>query len=444
MKRLPYIILILALVSCNSTTTTETTPSSETTLTSLTFKANDSIPGLAAASFTIEEPADTGRVYNIDSLAFGTRIDSVIPYFSFKATPAAATLYTGNDTIELTGLDTVDFTVQPVKLFVVAADLAHTRWYNIYVNVHKVDPDLYTWETLCSRISSAASASQKALYFNDNFLFLSCDGLEATAFTSQDAETWQQQPTDFPINASVKKILKTDDYLLLADNENIWLSDDGLQWDKYDCSSFAFSFENMLFTLDDSVWAIVKDKTDNSLRLATSADALNWNCHAEALPANFPVADYTTEVFSSPSWRDRAIVLGGYDAQGNMLNTTWNMELYADGKSRWTEYSFSEPDFMPIASAQIISYNERLFLFGGIGAEGKLKGYIIKESTDEGLTWHDVDSAKNTLPETYTSRYGQSVFVYDKNIYVIGGQSLTEVFSDVYRGRLGSIDFLKK
>lgn len=447
MKKLLYILFVLLsviLASCSSSTTTDNTPSSDPKLASLTFRANDSIPGLAAASFTIEEPADTGKIYNIDSLAYGTRIDSVVPIFRFNATPAVARLITSHDTIDLTGLDTIDFSERPVRLFVLAADLVHTRWYNIYVNVHNVDPDLYTWERLSGQITPNAYSSQKAFRCNNQIVFLTSDGLDISAFVSSDGVTWQSRPTNLPRYVSVKKSLLFGNGVLLADKNMLYHSADGLQWTEQDCSALDFEFENLLFCLADSAWAIVREKSNDDYHFATSADGKQWHCHTEILPAHFPVSEFGTTVFVSPGLRERAIILGGYDAAGNMLNTSWNIERYDAGGFRWTEYSDSQPGVLPVAGAQVVYYNGRLFVFGGIGADGRLKQYKIKESLDEGLTWHDTDSVKNVLPPSYTYRYGQSVFIVDGDIYLIGGQSLTEVYSDVYKGRLGSIDFLKK
>ena len=48
---------------------------------------------------------------------------------------------------------------------------------------------------------------------------------------------------------------------------------------------------------------------------------------------------------------------------------------------------------------------------------------------------------KNRLPEVYQARQKQSAIVRGNDIYLFGGQDQTSSYSDVYRGRLNSIDW---
>jgi len=64
-------------------------------------------------------------------------------------------------------------------------------------------------------------------------------------------------------------------------------------------------------------------------------------------------------------------------------------------------------------------------------------------SKDEGLTWTKADTAKNQLPEAYHARQKQNAIVRDNNIYLFGGQDAKTTYSDVYKGRLNSIDWNK-
>ena len=66
---------------------------------------------------------------------------------------------------------------------------------------------------------------------------------------------------------------------------------------------------------------------------------------------------------------------------------------------------------------------------------------IILISNDEGLTWTKADTAKNQLPAVYQARQKQNAIVRDNNIYLFGGQDTETTHSDVYKGRLNSIDW---
>ena len=89
----------------------------------------------------------------------------------------------------------------------------------------------------------------------------------------------------------------------------------------------------------------------------------------------------------------------------------------------------------------VISYNNQLLLFGGVDAKMSYFGRDILISKNEGLTWEKADSTKNQLPEVYQARQKQTAIVRDNNIYLFGGQDANTTYSDVYKGRLNSIDW---
>ena len=74
---------IIILSSCLDTTT-PTTSSSDASFVSLTLAGNDSVK---TAKFTLD--GDGVTITNVDSLPYGTRIDSVYPSFSFKSSSKA-------------------------------------------------------------------------------------------------------------------------------------------------------------------------------------------------------------------------------------------------------------------------------------------------------------------------------------------------------------------
>ena len=163
MKRFIYIfisLLTISLAACNGNKET-VIKSSVAELTSFSFANNDSMPGLAAAVFTVEERIDTGLVWNKDSMLYGPRLDSVVPKFTFAATPGSATIYTPTDSIPLSGNDTVDFSRGPIYLSVTSQDGNNTKVYEIRPTVHQVDPDLYKWTQLTSGIYAADESEQR-------------------------------------------------------------------------------------------------------------------------------------------------------------------------------------------------------------------------------------------------------------------------------------------
>ena len=118
MKRVLYIFGLISLIwlaGCEKKDTKKET-SSIAELSAFSFASNDSMPGLATAVFTIEERLDTGLVWNKDSILYGTRLDTVVPRFTFTATPGAAFLTMPDTVVTLTGYDTLNFSQGPIYL----------------------------------------------------------------------------------------------------------------------------------------------------------------------------------------------------------------------------------------------------------------------------------------------------------------------------------------
>ncbi len=444
MKQLHIIILLLvsacALTAClDSASNSTTSVSDDATVASMYFTANDSMPGLEAASFLIEDRIDTGLIHNVDSILFGTRIDSVIPVFTFNATPAAAIIYTPNDTTMLSVSDTIDFSQRPVYLQVVASDNMHQKWYEIQVNVHLLDPDLFKWDLLSSGIYPTEGAEQKAFELDRTYYILVNNGLENTLYISNNARAWRMaNVSGLPTNCQVRNILQIEDMLYYADGNQMYTSINATSWT---VSSTNAHIVNLLFLFNGKIWGIAYDSDTEKYHLATSADGLLWTLENE-LPNNFPVSDYAALTFTSASNRLRAMVIGGFSANGESLNTRWNVEYTEDKGYTWTNFSIEQPNFRSLTGVSVIWYNERFYLFGGVDANNQVGEYAILESVDEGMNWSVPDSAHNCLPDSYQLRSKSSVFVGHNNaIYIVGGQSRTQIFSDVYRGKLNSIDW---
>ena len=107
------------------------------------------------------------------------------------------------------------------------------------------------------------------------------------------------------------------------------------------------------------------------------------------------------------------------------------------------EFSISRPSFKSLTGVTIVEYDEELMMFGGVDDKVQYFGRDIYISDDEGLTWVKADTTKNSLPAVYQARQKQTAIVRDDYIYLFGGQDATKTHSDVYRGRLTSINWNK-
>ena len=451
---LPALVFLIGWSSCEKKS--ETTPSSETKLTAIVFAANDSFPGLKKASFTIDFSQDTALVYNEDSLPVGTRIDSVVATFYFSTTIGYATFYSGDDTVLVTASDTLNFEPRPCRLHVVSEDQKNERDYNIYVNVHTVDPDLYLWSQTQESLFSG-NCDVHAENLNGVIQLYRQDGINAALYRSVDGREWTGPlPVNgLPKSANVRQIVKGDKRLYYAESNRIYSSTDGQNWVSDDCSALGFKVENMLFHYNDSIWAVVSDPASGDLWFATMKEGGTLakqnqigriNDYYRFSYESFPVSDFSALVFSGRSGRRRAMVMGGFDADGNALNSRWNLEWIdtdaTTGYYRLENFTIEQPEFTALTGAALIWYDYKMLLFGAEEGSSATTIHTVLESVDEGMNWSIPDSAQNMLPDTFVHRRCQAAVVTnDRAILLIGGQNRTTSFSDVWRGKKNSIEW---
>ena len=286
----------------------------------------------------------------------------------------------------------------------------------------------------------------KAFYIHGQFVLFVNNGLSTQIYTSHNASDWtlsNQTLNGLPTPCHVRDIVQKDDQLYYINNSQLFRSTDLYNWTETDYSTAAFEPINMLLTYNDQVWCIVQDSTTKQLALATiqndsieiSTDILIENNMLDG----FPISDFAATAFESSSERPRAMIVGGRDINGDPVNSRWNFEyIPTEKKYRLKNFSISQPTFHTLTGASIIQYNEQLMMFGGIDNDLEWNSNILY-SDDEGMNWYVPDTACNQLPIEYESRQNQSVIVNQNSIYLIGGQSHTTSFSDVYRGRLNSL-----
>ncbi len=447
MRRITPIIICstIILIGCKSTTTDTTSPYAE--VTAFTFAADTANPGPAKATYKIEQRTDTGLIYNTDSIMYGSTLTRVIPKVTYKSTPATAQLIFPDTAVFITGTDTLDFSKEPIYLYVKSSDLTNEKWYRITLTVHQQDPDLYVWEELTAQIFEPQNCESKGFYINNRLTLFVNNGLETQLYQSTDGTTWQTltTPSGLPTPCRVRDILQHGDTLYYADNDKLYMSTDITNWTAQDYSTQDFSLVNMLVVFDGYAWGILRDKTTKQLQLGymqqgkmQPSDSIN-GLEKNMLPATFPVNDFAALSFSGASERPRAMIVGGRTDKGVPVNTRWNIEKDIYGTYRIKNFTIEQPNFHTLTGMSIIQYDTHLIMFGGIDNDLEWRSDMLF-SDDEGMHWYSPDTAHNKLPDTYQTRQKQTVLLdTEHNIYLIGGQSMTETFSDVYRGYLNSI-----
>lgn len=464
----PKLILLLAVIaflsSCLNSTSDITVASSKPYFSSLVFKTNDSIPYLSSAKFTLEFDATLGdsMIVNVDSLPYKTRIDSVYPTFSFKSTAGAKLYFLPGDKYKkdsawITGTDTIDFS-KDVKVKNYATDGITTRTYVVRTNVHKVDPEVYTWGKARENMSSVVAKHQKTVTFGDKLFYYQNDGSSSYLYTSTDGLNWgSTSVTGLPVNTPLNDMIQFNGKLFLSrDGFNLYSSTNGVDWSKSSLTDF--SFKSLLFVMNSKLWAVVQSASDDTYHFAKSSDGTNWTMIG-AIPDNFPVSDFAAVSFTQPTGKEKALVVNGLSAGGKLLNNRWSTEngVY------WADFSIENHSLDTLAvGASVIAYDNKLLAFGQRTDNGKV---YYKVSKDDGLSWINPDSARNVLPEalklsprTYSSVVVFKPTIYPKinqasmkaeieksnRIFIVGGESGSTVYSDVWMGKLNRKSFLRQ
>jgi hypothetical protein len=328
-----------------------------------------------------------------------------------------------------------------------ASDMKTERWYRINIDAHKINPDLYVWEKLVDNILPQQNCETKAFYIDNQFVLFVNNGLSTQIYTSEDAQTWSKsglQP-NLPTPCHVRDIVQQGDALYYIAKGLLYTSTNLHDWTITDYSAAPFKPINMLLAYDNLVWCVIQERSTGKLQLATIQQnqilpMTNIDGLIDGyLPDNFPISDFAATEFKSSSERPRAMIVGGRSTNGDPINTRWNLErLITSNEYRLKDFTISQPTFHTLTGASVVQYGGKLIMFGGIDNDMDWNSNILY-SDDEGMNWYAPNAAVNQLPEDYQSRQNQSAIVHAKSIYIIGGQSNTTSFSDVYRGRLNSL-----
>ncbi len=442
------LVAIVFLAACNSNKTTDTTsPYAE--VTAFTFRTDTLNPGLSSATYKIEQRTDTGYIYNKDSLTYGTSLRKTVPVITYKAVPASATfVLLGDSTVPYSGSDTIDFTQDPVYLHVRSSDLQNEKWYRFAFTVHQQDPDSFAWNQLTPQIFPPQLCEEKAFWLDDAFRLFVNNGFSTRLFRSINGAQWEElsAPVGLPAVCRVRDILQHNDTLYYAEQDTLYCSVDALHWTAYDCSAQPYTLVNMLVSYDGRAWCVLQERATQQIVLGyvvdstIVADVQVQGLQGNVLPADFPVSDFAALSFAGSSERPRAMIIGGRTLAGTPLNTRWNLEMEPSAGYRIKNFSIEQPQFRTLTGMSVIQYNGQLMMFGGLDDDLEWRSNILY-SVDEGMHWLPVDTAHNRLPDAYGKRQKQTLVLHDNNIYLIGGQTFVETYSDVYRGRLNSIDW---
>ncbi len=452
--QIKHLLIILSAVifavSCGVTESKVANPSSDASVLTAYIQYNDSSPNASKAVFTINDIDSV--IYNVDSLPYGTKVDSLYLGFTF----ASSLGYVMNDTVAEsyyygTAVTSKPYDLsKPIKIKNLATDGESTKQYTIEVRVHKVETYLHVWTELKNKVLAAPAENQKALMLKNKFYYFHDYGTHNALYTSTDGVNWtaQQAPATLPLNSKLRNMLVyNNEFLLLHNGNELYKSTDGINWQKHILNADNnYNYQALLFSFKNKIWCVAQNKTNKSVKIASSSDAINWTLAERRIFTNFPVSDFAVTRFKPSLGREKVIVLGGVDASGNVLNTKWSAEdVLGVDTLYWVNLRHKTYEMSTIKQAGTAYYGSKLLLIGGskpgdILTVGKEQ---LLQSIDEGLTFAVPDSAQNMMPAGFIYRTNASLIHDDTNntLYIIGGKSAEDPLADVWKVKVNFYNF---
>lgn len=452
-----FIVSLFAFSSCLGDSQQTISVSDDASVLSMTIQRNDSSPNAALATFIVNE--EEMMIYNLDSLPYGTRVDSLHLNIQF----ASSTGYIINDSVSEnvsysaygtgnTGstANAIDFT-KKVKLKNIATDKKASKEYIIDLRVHQVETYLHTWTQLKNQVLPNGSLNQKALLLDKKFYYFHGYASENKLYTSTDATNWTLagETNGLPVGVSLRDIQVYNSKLIVLHNGNeIYQSVDGLNWTKSDIDGDnAYDYKSLLFSFKDKLWAVAQHKISNNVRIANSIDGVSWQFSEQREFTDFPIGGFSSTSFKPVIGREKVLVVGGMDVNGNYLNTLWSAEnrLGVD-TLYWVNLKHRTFEFPEISEASTAYYGSKMLIFGGLKSPTEVADtlYQLTQSIDEGLTWVETDTLQNRLPENYAFRSNASL-IHDKEnytLYIIGGKNKSmQPLTDVWKVKVNFYDF---
>ena len=355
--------------------------------------SSDSISGLDTVKFTIDQL--TGRIFNIDSLPFGTKIEKVVCTITAASSYALSGIEVSpyaypDSTYYLNNLsDSINFSA-PVKFVVHAYDQVTTKVYMAQVNIHQVVPDSMVWSMYANPMIGITVKDQKVVTYDYN-------GSENYFMYVKPAESGKPYQLYYaPVSAPK-------------------------------------GWQSLSLTGQPSALATIVDQ-EGKLAFYAMNESMEWIA-GDAVPSGFPVTGFSNLQYAA-MYHEYLMTASGRTVDNQVVNTTW---ATMDGIS-WALMASGDANFTKREGAMITNYDDKFFLIGGIDASNKaLKD--MYQSIDYGISWSLIDSMV-VLPTDYAARGFSSIIVDKENFVNIFGGKISTGSNDLnqlWRGRINRL-----
>ncbi|MDR1729127.1 MAG: DUF6242 domain-containing protein [Prevotellaceae bacterium] len=380
-------------------------------------------------------------IFNYDSLAYGTDIDSLHPVFAgyggalsfqYKYGEKGEWKNYSNQSTTIVNFDSVSGSQKLAVFFrSFAPDSSYTKEYKISIRVHEYDVDAFEWENAGTLPVQGTVVSQKAVFYNQKYYFFyRNDSGKSFVIISSTGETWGQAAeiaigeadwtTLTSLHQPQKLVVQAGNVLYTCD-----LSENSLTFAPLNAGlPEGCTLKVPLFTLGNNFWIVGNETGTNFLySLANNDDAFR---KGPELSGRVPVEEINTSVLPSGSTMI-GYIFGGKGTNGK--GTVWGVDANGDVM----ELSQDQSVFPHLIYPMPVFFGNKLCLAGGIGA-GKYTGQFYV-SSNSGATWSN--DRHKTLPDKIGAIAKGVIFRYERNrLILIGGETEAGFSPNVWKGTL--------
>lgn len=444
--------IALLLSSCLGSDDNEYELPKDCQITSFTVK-HDSILGgkLDTVKFVIDQV--NGRIFNPDSLPFGTVVEKVV--CTIKYASGMASLEVTQDALpdstyywNLT--DSLDFS-KPVKMVTTAYDGVTKKTYIAQVNVHQMVPDSMSWDLYADNVFGFPVKEQKVVIWgseNDEYYYMYMQAADAgkgyslKSSSVSDGKSWTELSLEGLPAGEVRlsQMTEYEDALYVPTTKGaLYQSVDGQKWTLVDQAP---SVKTVLGAVKSgglnqpSALATIVDN-NGTLNYAVMDKDQGWTT-GDVVPAGFPVSGFGS-LSSLNMFRESLTVVAGKDKDGKLLNAAWSTMTGAS----WVLLTDMESDYFDKREGVMLSaYDDKFCMVGGIDESNKaLKDIYF--SIDGGVSWTLSDTLV-VMPENYKARGFASVLVdKEKFMLIFGGKENNSAndLDQIWKGRINRLGF---
>ena len=424
------------------------------------------LPELEQTKFSINQR--TAEIYNHDSLPYLSKIPyaAVVIYVNGRGESGNLQTFVedsliakGEEPVWIKSGDSLALNETGIVRFNVVSETTSKKTYTLRINVHQIDPDSMQYAPVESNLFSfiPSGANNKTVKFKDTYFTYVQTAGGILSYQSKDMIIWKQDlffydnimtPNVLPKGTIVKEIKTSEKGLFaLTEEGELYISTDATTL--WQTKKMEYPVKSILGYMPASGLqreglALIVEK-DDDLVFAFIPELFNTsetsNKYGRAVPANFPISDFSA-INNLSNVINRITVVNGISSSKEDLNNVWTTE---DGLN-WVLLTRNQGSLPIIKGGNAFIYNGRIYFAGGllVGEENTFNENIYT-SRDGGMTWQQ-EAEKAGFPDSFERRMNASLVVDNEGIYfyIIGGMKENGTrLTDIWKGAINSRTFQK-